>query len=671
MTATLATPRTVEATPTGTSPSKTRRYLHGVQGLRTVAALMVAVYHIWFQRVSGGVDVFFVVAGFFAAGSLLRITTPTSTRAWFAGSGQYLLRTARRVIPSAAVVVVGTVAAGFLFLPKSHWPYAVEHGTASLLFRENWHLIDVGADYLQQGLASSPFQQFWALSIQVQAYVTFVVLTLVAAWIARFLRASKRRTLFLVSIAVGAASLIASIQMTATDQPVAYFHLSTRLWEFMAGVIVALAVTKAPVRVGALRYLGWAGLIAMVGFAAVYDPSTLLPGYVALIPVGAGLAIIVTSTAGAEPVILKWKPILWFADSSFAFYLWHWPILVYYRWEFGESVGLKAGLAIILLSAILAVLTTKLVESPVRTWRRLVVSPPLSIVVSAALLVPAGGALMWWQQRYDAGIEADWDAVAAILDQRSLPAGQFAPSTAIAHLDKVSAYELGCQNGTKDATVKVCEWGDPDADEVVLMWGASHDTQWIDALDLAGQEMGFRLRTITKGSCAMGDMTSPDIDFKMHASCPPWSEAALATILNDPPDLVVSTVTSGMGGRERYPVWKTAVVEKLTGAGIPVLGLRDNPWFGSRVPDCIDKRGVDGCDVLRDKALLPVEELGIPEMPLFTFLDTANDFCDETVCRAVQGGVLMSWDGSHLTRTWTLMNDGTLRAAIAAQLDAP
>ena len=35
-----------------------------LQGLRAVAVTLVVVYHVWFGRVSGGVDVFFVVSGF-------------------------------------------------------------------------------------------------------------------------------------------------------------------------------------------------------------------------------------------------------------------------------------------------------------------------------------------------------------------------------------------------------------------------------------------------------------------------------------------------------------------------------------------------------------------------------------------------------------------------------
>ncbi|MEE2043809.1 hypothetical protein Q7689_10465, partial [Nocardiopsis tropica] len=35
-----------------------------IEGLRAVAALLIAVYHIWFGTVSGGVDVFLLLTGF-------------------------------------------------------------------------------------------------------------------------------------------------------------------------------------------------------------------------------------------------------------------------------------------------------------------------------------------------------------------------------------------------------------------------------------------------------------------------------------------------------------------------------------------------------------------------------------------------------------------------------
>ena|GEM_PF-4777207 len=43
-----------------------------VQGLRAVAVMLVVLYHVFTDRVSGGVDVFLFISAFFLTGGLLR-----------------------------------------------------------------------------------------------------------------------------------------------------------------------------------------------------------------------------------------------------------------------------------------------------------------------------------------------------------------------------------------------------------------------------------------------------------------------------------------------------------------------------------------------------------------------------------------------------------------------
>lgn len=643
-----------------------KTYLHGVQGLRTVAALMVAVYHIWFHRVSGGVDVFFVVAGYFAAGSMLKAVSHRRVTERIKAVWQYWLRTVRRVVPSAVVVVLGTVAGGLLFLPRSQWEAAIQHGWASLTFRENWYLIEAGHDYLQQDLAASAFQQFWALAIQVQAYFLFPLVALLVGAVVARTRGSLRRLLFSTAAVLFAASLAFSIWLTSVDQTTAYFHLGTRFWEFLAGALMALFLRKQVASMWVLRVVGWIGLIGILGFAAFFDPSPHLPGWAAMVPVLSAAAVIVASRQGAEPSILRNPLVLKFADSSFAFYLWHWPLLVWYRWKVSEEVSLLGGLVIIFASAALAVVTTKAAEKPMREWPLLQRST-LATVISAALMLGCGAVVLtWWQLEDDARADSEVAALADALSSGVVPDGQIVPSVALARQDISAAYARECQQGTHGVEMIVCDWGASDSDITIMLVGYSKETQWIDALDLWSVGLGVSLKSITKGACPFGDVANAGYDLK--PSCSEWNAQVLDHVLSNPPDLVITVVTRPVKGVEAIPEFKLSHLERLSEAGIPVLGIRENPRWGFDVPGCVEMNGPDGCTKPRSEVYVPLEELDIPTLPGFTFVDMADDFCDADTCHSVRDGVLSTWDRGHLTKTWTQLKGQRLREALTAKL---
>ena len=99
-----------------TGPALVRVYRPELQGLRAVAALLVVAYHVWFGRVSGGVDVFFLISGFLLTGQLLTVNHPND-----AGGGDKFdfgtervrcLDQVHRAVGGAAVpVVAGNIGA--------------------------------------------------------------------------------------------------------------------------------------------------------------------------------------------------------------------------------------------------------------------------------------------------------------------------------------------------------------------------------------------------------------------------------------------------------------------------------------------------------------------------------------------------------------------------------
>src|SRR3954468_18131265 len=93
------------------SPARTtgRRFRPELQGLRALAVALVVVYHVWLNRVSGGVDVFFVISGFLLTGQLVRAAERGALdlrRRWS--------RMIVRLVPSAAVTLIVTAGAAAL-----------------------------------------------------------------------------------------------------------------------------------------------------------------------------------------------------------------------------------------------------------------------------------------------------------------------------------------------------------------------------------------------------------------------------------------------------------------------------------------------------------------------------------------------------------------------------
>ena len=652
-------------------------YLAGVQGLRTVAALMVAVYHIWFGRVSGGVDVFFVVAGYFAAKSLLKLRHSEGARDRMRLVVAYWLRTLCRITPSAVVVIIGTVAAALLFMPQSAWQYAIPHGFASLFHYENWQLIASGADYLQEGMSATPFQQFWALSLQAQFSLLFPLLLVAVMGLAARRGWSAGRVAF---VALGAALVLSfafSLWYTAQNQPAAYFNTFARGWEFLAGAILYLLMTRGLRNRTLAATLGWIGLIALVSLGAVLDVSQAFPGLPALIPVAAAILIMISSASGSEPVVLRAGPMVWFANSSFAFYLWHWPVLVMYRYRFGEQVGLKGGLVILLISAILAYLTTRFVETPIRNWKRIQRSVIGTLTVIALLIAPAFGALAFWQHSFAQQQARAAAAMRAALAGEDLPDGELVPTPAQARDDIPVFYSKRCHQLYDRPEVKSCVLGDPDGEVTIAVAGGSHSGQWMDLITEIAEQVHARVVPYIKMRCQFADMTRmPEV---RDPSCVPWADEVYRRLLDSPPDLLITLGTLQRGDSDGIPEGFAEYFEGLAEQGIPILGIRDNPRFDFDVPECVERYGAEravsaaksrgACERPRDAFYDGEPGFDFSDFGDFTFVDIADDACPGDTCRVVQGNVLMYRDMHHLTRTWTLRHGDRVRQAIRDRFD--
>ncbi|WP_110641542.1 acyltransferase family protein [Salinicola sp. CPA57] len=635
---------------------KDREYLYEIQGLRAVAALMVAVYHIWIQRVSGGVDVFFVVAAFFIVGSLTR-----RERLSVGDVLDYYGKTLRRVVPGAALVVSATILVSMWLMPDSMWRNQLKHALASIVFMENWSLALTATDYLQQGSPPSPFQQLWALAVQVQYYFLFPLML----WLSLKLdvhrgRGGHRYTACLL-LAVTVVSLAYSVYITEKNQPWAYFDTFARAWEFSLGGLLALYATRITMSVPMAKLLGLVSLVVLLTFALFLDVSTLFPGVMASVPVLAAGGIIIAARNRCDIKLLNNRLFVWFGDISFSFYLWHWPLLSFYRYVTGEfDVGFVAGASILIAAGLLAFLTTWGAESPIRRSTLLSRRRIHAYAACAILMALPAGSLFAWYQDYQARSSEARGELEAFMNAPSAARDEIYPATLIASLDLPESSRDGCHQNQFGTEILECEYGDPKADRTVVLAGGSHAQHWLAALKASAEKEGFHLITMTKGACMLS--FEPHARYTVDASCEAWNRKVVDRLVALKPDLVFTTGTRVEGGKEVVPEGYLEVWRELGKAGVDVLALRDNPWFGFDVPECVDlsDQPSKACSVSRNAVLSDRSPTDGYHLPNVYFADLTDLFCQGQRCSPLRQHVLVYRDDHHITNTFSYMAAGRI-----------
>src|ERR1700754_3808436 len=186
---TLAPPR--PASPTASGARATGSYRHDLDGLRGIAIALVAVFHVWFGRVSGGVDVFLALSGVFFGGSLLRTALTPGASLWPVPE---VTRLVRRLLPALVVVLAASAVLTILMQPETRWETFADQSLASLGYYQNWELANTASDYLRAGEAVSPLQHIWSMSVQGQFYIGFLALVFSFAYLFRERFGERLRT---------------------------------------------------------------------------------------------------------------------------------------------------------------------------------------------------------------------------------------------------------------------------------------------------------------------------------------------------------------------------------------------------------------------------------------------------------------------------------------------
>ena len=348
-----------------TKPTQAEYFRGDIQGLRGIAVLLVVIYHTGVALPGGyiGVDIFFVISGFVITQLLLRETSATGT----ISLKSFYERRIKRILPAVAFAIIGTLFLSiFALSPFGEQQQVAQTARASSFFAANFYF------YLQDSywaLAENPLRHLWSLAVEEQFYIFFPVLLLALNKLK--IRINSRLSvaiLIVISIISFVISYLLSIgeQILPKPELFAFFGTPWRMWEFLAGSLIALAPSIRIAVKSISTSLSAIALAAIAWSAISFDSYTPFPGSAALIPVLATTALIYFGTqSNLLTTLLSARPLTAVGDISYSWYLWHWPLIVFAHRVFPASEVI-APVGAALISVLFAIFSLRKIENPIR-----------------------------------------------------------------------------------------------------------------------------------------------------------------------------------------------------------------------------------------------------------------------------------------------------------------
>ncbi|MDA9801554.1 acyltransferase [Candidatus Pseudothioglobus singularis] len=374
-------------------------YRAEIDGLRAFAVLSVLAFHafpVWLKGGFIGVDIFFVISGFLITSHIFEKLNDGS----FSFS-DFFGRRIRRIFPALTLVMTVSLFFGWFELLTVDYAQLGKHVASGAAFILNFILVNESG-YFDNAAETKPMLHLWSLAVEEQFYIIWP-LVLWASWKCNF-------NLLIVTIVIALSSF--SLNLYYLDsKPIEMFFWSVgRFWELLTGSILAwlllykkeellkikLWIDKKLVRVFAKNVIAdgsitdnimaFLGLLLLTFGVIWINEDLAFPSKWTLIPIsGALLVILAGSKAWLNRFILMNPLAVWMGLISYPLYLWHWPILSFMQIIGGEFPDRNARILAIIISILLAWLTYKFIERPIRYGGNLRMKTILLLLLSIAI----------------------------------------------------------------------------------------------------------------------------------------------------------------------------------------------------------------------------------------------------------------------------------------------
>ena len=604
-----------------------------IQALRAVAALLVVAYH---AKVTPGgyigVDIFYVISGFLITGLLLRELESTGSL----GLKTFYVRRIKRLLPASFFVLIVTAIVAWALYPST-----LRHGlgkdiAAAGTYVSNYLFALWQMDY--QNLDATPpvVIHYWSLAVEEQFYLfwPFIILAL--------FRYGERRAVFYGVFSITALSFLLSLYLTAREPIWSFYSLPTRAWELGIGALLQFL----PRKIRFSSNYAWIALALVIYGTIAFTDATPFPGTSALVPViGTALAI---ACANNWPNFLNrignTRIVQWLGEVSYPLYLWHWPVLVIPSVIWGRSLSYVEIFVCVLVTLILADLTHRFIEDPIRYS-----SPSDRKVVRGGVLATAFTLVL------SSAIYLSWN------DRVKLDNGT---SFSISEVTKRPIiYDDDCHVNNDETVSPACIYGRIGSKKKVVLFGDSHAAQWFPALEKLANQENFELISLTKSACPGPAVFKVDSGEYKNEDCFAWRKNSLNRIAKLKPYAVIFSgfqhfqIPGGYSSRrEWWQEGQAKTFKALQGNAQHVIYLTDTPHPQQDIPSCLAAGQISKCNDTE-----PSEPISIPGLKS---INPTSWLCD-TKCSSIVNGIVAYRDGSHISRLMSASLSEPLGKALA------
>ena len=334
------------------------KYRPDIDGLRAISIACVIGFHSFpnlFPAGFIGVDIFFVISGFLITGIIL-----CDLRLGNFSFLEFYRRRVFRILPALLLVLFVSIALGWILLLPNEYKSLGRHLIAASTFTSNL-LLWYESGYFDSINDLKPLLHLWSLGVEEQFYFLWPF--------ALYFLYKLRINLWVGLALIIVGSFCLSIYYSKGGSPFAFYFPLTRFWELGTGGVAALVIESKRYQdlqdrhSNFFQFASVFGCILIAVGLCIINKNSNFPGWLATLPViGTCMVIAGGSNKFINRYVLSNPLLVYVGLISYPLYLWHWPLLSFYRIVDENHVQINLVLMIIAISIFLAALTRSILE---------------------------------------------------------------------------------------------------------------------------------------------------------------------------------------------------------------------------------------------------------------------------------------------------------------------